>query len=59
MERDNWYILAHQIRVSDILYWDRKSYLAHVTCILHGLSREDIGCIGTHVHGRQVASLLC
>ena len=42
MERDNWYILAHQIRISDILYWDRKSYLAHVTCILHRLSCE--GC---------------
>ena len=33
-------ILAHQIRISDILSWDRKSYLTHV--ILPRLSRE--GC---------------
>ena len=32
--------LAHRIRISDILSWDRKSYLTHV--ILPRLSRE--GC---------------
>ena len=30
--------VAHQIRVSDILPWDRKSYLTHA--ILPRLSRE-------------------
>ena len=50
-------LLAHQIRISEILPWDRNSYLTHV--ILPRLSREvGIGCIGTHTHGRQVNSLL-
>ena len=31
-------ILAHRIRISDILPWDRKSYLTHA--ILPRLSRE-------------------
>ena len=33
-------ILAHRIRISEILPWDRNSYLTHV--ILPRLSRE--GC---------------
>ena len=42
--------LTHQIRISEILPWDRKSYLTHA--ILPRLSREAtyIGCIGTHTH---------
>ena len=51
--------LAHRIRISEILPWDRKSYLSHV--ILHRLSCESctyISCIGTHAHGRQVTSLI-
>ena len=32
------YILAHWIRISDILLWDRKSYLTHA--ILPKLTRE-------------------
>ena len=32
--------LAHQIRIIDILFWDRKSYLTNV--IIRRLSRE--GC---------------
>ena len=32
------FVLAHWIRISDILPWDRKSYLTHV--ILPRLSRE-------------------
>ena len=35
---DRFLFLAHRIRVSDILPWDRKSYLTHV--ILSRLSRE-------------------
>ena len=31
-------ILAHQIRITEILSWDRKSYLTHA--ILPKLSRE-------------------
>ena len=52
-------LFAHWIRISDILPWDRKSYLAHA--ILPKLSREDSygGFIRTHAHGRQVTSLLC
>ena len=37
MTRTN--VLAHQIRISDISSWDRKSYFSHV--ILPRLSRED------------------
>ena len=33
-------VLAHRIKISDILSWDRKSYFTHV--ILPMLSRE--GC---------------
>ena len=42
------YVLAHRIMISDILLWDRKSYLTHV--VLPRLSREDykIVCIITH-----------
>ena len=47
------HILAHGIGISDILYWDSKSYLTHA--ILPRLSHE--GC--THSHGSQVMSLLC
>ena len=32
------YFLAHQIRISEILPWDRKSYLTHAN--LPRLSRE-------------------
>ena len=35
-KREN--ILAHRIRISEILPWDRKSYLTHA--ILPRLSRE-------------------
>ena len=45
----------HQIRVSDILSWDRKSYLNHV--ILPRLARE--GCtLVVLEHYRQVMSLV-
>ena len=47
--------LALQISISEILPWDRKSYLTQD--ILTRLSC--IGCIGTHAHDRQVTSLLC
>ena len=42
-------ILARRIRISDILSWDRKSYLTLV--ILPRLSLEGctLFCIGTHV----------
>ena len=53
-------LLAHWIRISEILPWDRKSYLTHA--ILPRLTREGythIGCIGTHAHCRQVKALLC
>ena len=33
-----YYFLVHQIRISEILPWDRKSHLTHV--ILPRLSRE-------------------
>ena len=50
---------AHWIRISDILPWDRKSYLTHA--ILPRLSHEGYihRCIGIHAHDRQVTSLLC
>ena len=48
-----------ETRISEILHWDRKSYLTQA--ILPRLSPEAtyIGCIGTHAHGRQMKSLLC
>ena len=52
------FILAHRIRVSVILPWDRKSYLTHA--ILPRLSRE--GYIHwlylTHAQRCQTTSLL-
>ena len=51
--------LAHRIRISEILLWDKQSYQTH--SILHRLSwrASYIGCIGTRAHCRQVTSLLC
>ena len=53
--------LAHWIRISEILPWDRKSNLTHG--VLPMLSHEGscIGCliIGTHAHCRQVTSSVC
>ena len=50
---------AHQIRISDILPWERKSYLTHAISYPGCHVRATyIGCIGTHAHGRQVTSLL-
>ena len=54
--------LAHRIKISEILPWDRKFYFTQA--ILPRLSRCQVratynGCIGTHAHGRQVTSLLC
>ena len=48
------HIFALRIRISDILFWDRKSYLTHV--LLPRLSHED-GCIGTLAHGCQVIAV--
>ena len=57
-------VLAHRIRISEILPWDKKSYLTHA--ILHRLSRD--GYIHwlywnsrtlEHAHCRQVASFIC
>ena len=50
--------LAHRIRISEILHWDRKSYLTHAI-LPTPRGATYIGCIGTHAHGRQVTSLLC
>ena len=50
------YILAHQLRISDILSWVRNSYVTHVI-FPRLLCKLYIGCIGTHAHGRQVKSL--
>ena len=47
-------ILAHRIRISDILYWDNKSYLTHT--ILPRTSREEHILL---VLNRQLTSLLC
>ena len=51
--------LAHRIRISEILSWDRKSYLTHVSYLGCQVRATYIGCIGTHAHCRQVTSLLC
>ena len=53
------YILAHRIRISEILPWDSKSYLTHA--ILPRLSSEGYmhWFIRMHAHGFQVMSLLC
>ena len=45
--------LAHRIRISEILPWDRKSYLTQA--VTRGLC---IGCIWSLPYGRQVTSLL-
>ena len=51
------YFLAVEIRISEVLVWDRNSYLTHVTQALTcGLV---IGYIGVNMHGRQVTPLLC
>ena len=50
--------LAHRIRISDILPWDKKSYLTHA--ILPRLSREGyIHWLYWNSHCHQVRSLLC
>ena len=46
-------VLLYLIRISEILLWNRKSYITQA--VTEGL---DIGCIGTHAHGRQMKSLL-
>ena len=33
-------VLAHRIWISELLPWDRTSYLTHATCILHRTLRE-------------------
>ena len=48
-------INAHQIRISEILPCDRKSYLTQAV----KWGATDIGCIGTHAHCSQVTSLFC
>ena len=52
-------ILAHRIRISEILPWDRKSYLTHAIFTGCHVRATYIGCIGTQAHGCQVTSLLC
>ena len=43
--------LAHRIRISEILSWDRKSYLTHAIFYPGCHVRATyIGCIGTHAH---------
>ena len=44
--------LAHQIQTSEILPWDRNSYLTQAV-----MRELFIGCIVTHAHGRQVSSM--
>ena len=51
--------LAHRILISEILPWNRKSHLTHVSYPGCHMSATYIDCIGTHAHGRQVTSLLC
>ena len=53
------HFLAHQIRISEILSWDRKSYLTHV--ILTRLSREGYTLVVLELtrHTCQVMSLFC
>ena len=47
---------AHQIGISGILSWDRKSYPCYLK---HAVtSALSFGCNGTHTHGRQVTSVL-
>ena len=52
-------LLAHRIRIIDISFWDRKSYLTNV--IIRRLSRE--GCtlvvLGLTRHYRELTSLVC
>ena len=52
-------IVAHRIRISEILPLDRKSYLTHA--ILFRLSREGYihKLYWNSTHCRQVTSLLC
>ena len=52
--------LAHRIRISKILPWDRKSYLTQAKISYPGchVRATYIGCIGTHANGHQVMSLL-
>ena len=52
-------VLAHLIRISEILPWDRNliyPMLSYPGCHMRA---THIGCIGTHAHCRQVTSLLC
>ena len=53
------YILAHLIRIPEILPWDRKSYLTLLSYPGCHVRATYIGCIGTPAYGRQVTSLLC
>ena len=41
--------LAHQKGISEVLPWDKKSYLTQAV-----MQRLYIGCIGTHSYGLQV-----
>ena len=51
--------LEHWITISGILPWDRNLILPRLSYLGCHVRVKYIGCIGTHAHGRQVASLLC
>ena len=59
----HWYVRKnfpkHWIRTSEILPWDRTSYLTQAFLPRLARGATYIGCIGTHAHDRQVMSLLC
>ena len=53
------HFLAHGIRLSDTLSWDRSDYLIHaILPSSHLRAAAYICCIGTHAYGCQMKSLL-